>query len=67
MVVKEFTTNLAREKKRAFTHFPREEKGQTHRVGLALKVGGRGGLSLLLSFKRQCAGKGDGLGLPRWH
>ena len=53
-VVKEFTEVLTREEKKAFIHFPREERGQTHRVASALKGGG---LSLLTGFKGQSAGK----------
>ena len=39
-VVKEFTEILAREERKVFIHFPREEKGQMHRVALAPKSGG---------------------------
>ena len=53
-VVKEFTEVLTREEKKVFIHFPREEKGQTHRVALAPKGGG---LSILLGFKGQGARK----------
>ena len=55
--MKEFTEILAREEKKVFIHFPREERGQTHRVASAPKGGG---LSLLLGFTRQGAGKGGG-------
>lgn len=53
-VVKELTEILTGEEKLVFILFPREERGQKHRVALALK-GGR--LSLLLSLKGQDARK----------
>ena len=56
-VVKEFTEVLTRVEKKVFIHFPREERGQTHRVVLALKGVG---VSLLLCFKGQGAGKSGG-------
>ena len=55
--MKEFTEILARREKRVFIYFPREERGQTHRVASAPKGGS---LSLLLGFKGQGAGKGGG-------
>ena len=55
MVVKQFTEILAREKKRAFTPFSREEKVQTPRVGLALK----GGFESFIEFqKAMCRQRG---------
>ena len=52
--MKIFSEILTREEKKVFIHFPREERGQMHRVALDPK---RGGLSLLLGFKGQGAGK----------
>ena len=56
-VVKEFTEILTREEKKVFIHFPREERGQMHRVASAPKCVG---VSLLLGFKGQVAGKSGG-------
>ena len=53
--MKEFTEILTRKEKRVFISFPREERARCIEWLLARSGGG---LSLLLSFKGQRAGKG---------
>ena len=58
--MKESTEVLIREEKKVFIHLPSEERGQIHRLELALKGGS---LSLLLSLRGKVQVRGSGLQL----
>ena len=55
--VKESTEVLTREEKKVFIHLPSEERGQPHRLVLALNGGS---LSLLLSLRGKVQERGSG-------